>query len=431
MKNINYKNLFTKSEIQNSINERNGWYERKEYSVLLKKEIHRSYRSNSPLSQVVIKFQEKTDSFKKNGGTVYNRFLNDLTTIITENSREIDLKSFLQPGEIEILLVDTSIKGAKLYIEKISNLITNRLTSSKDDHYAELLKKLTFHSHQINQISGRNKIESESVVIGKADVRKNADGIDELLFVQTDVRKSDFSPSSDGTLVISSSRLIDSISFEGFATAADKVATRIFNIIGSLAGIIIFSPLMLLISIAIKLSSKGPVLFMQKRMGYRGEQFTFLKFRSMRTDTDDKIHQEYVRKLIEGQNSEINSGTQQDPVYKIKNDPRITTIGRFLRRTSLDELPQFFNVLSGKMSLVGPRPPIPYEVESYKTWHLRRILDVKPGITGIWQVNGRSMTTFDEMVRMDLQYVARRSIFLDLKLVFQTLGAVFNSKGAM
>lgn len=327
--------------------------------------------------------------------------------------------------------MDTSIKGAKLYIEKISNLITNRLTSSRDDHYAELLKKLTFHSHQINQISGRNKIESESVVIGKADVRKNADGIDEVLFVQTDVRKSDFSASSDGTLVISSSRLIDSISFEGFATAADKVATRIFNIIGSLAGIIIFSPLMLLISIAIKLSSKGPVLFMQKRMGYRGEQFTFLKFRSMRTDTDDKIHQEYVRKLIEGQNSEINSGTQQDPVYKIKNDPRITTIGRFLRRTSLDELPQFFNVLSGKMSLVGPRPPIPYEVESYKTWHLRRILDVKPGITGIWQVNGRSMTTFDEMVRMDLQYVARRSIFLDLKLVFQTLGAVFNSKGAM
>ncbi len=431
MKNINYKNLFMKSELQSSINERDGWYERKKYSVLLKKEIRRSYRSNSPLSQVVIKFQEKTGSFNKNGGTVYNRFLNDLSAIITENSREIDLKSFVQPEEIEILLVDTSIKGAKLYIEKISNLITSRLNSLKDDHYAELLKKLTFRSHQINQISGRNKIESESVVIGKADVRKNADGNDEVLFVQTDVRKSDFFPSSNGTLVISSSRLIDTISFEGFATAADKVTTRIFNIIGSLAGIILFSPLMLIISIAIKLSSKGPVLFLQKRMGYRGEQFTFLKFRTMRTDTDDKIHQEYVRKLIEGQNSEINSGTQQDPVYKIKNDPRITTIGRFLRKTSLDELPQFFNVLSGKMSLVGPRPPIPYEVESYKTWHLRRILDVKPGITGIWQVNGRSMTTFDEMVRMDLQYVARRSIFLDLKLVFQTLGAVFNSKGAM
>ncbi|MGD9900814.1 MAG: sugar transferase [Calditrichaceae bacterium] len=428
---INYKKLFIKSEYQPLFNEQNGWLDRKKYSVLLKKEIRRSYRSNLPLSQVVIKFQEKTASFKKNGGSAYDRFFSNLAEIISENSREIDLKSLVQPGEIEILLVDTSIQGAKLYIEKILTLITERAKSVNEDHYGKLSKNLTFSSHQINQISGRNKIESEPAVIGRGDVIKDADGNSEVLFEQTDISKLDFFPALNGTVSISSSSLLDTISFDGFGKAIDKVVTRIFNILGALTGIIIFSPLMLIISIAIKLSSKGPVLFMQKRMGYLGEQFTFLKFRTMRVDTDDKIHQEYVRKLIEGQNSEINSGTQQDPVYKIKNDPRITTIGRFLRKTSLDELPQFFNVLSGKMSLVGPRPPIPYEVESYKRWHLRRILEVKPGITGVWQVNGRSMTTFDEMVRMDLQYVAHRSIYLDIKLVVQTFGAVFNSKGAM
>ena len=156
-----------------------------------------------------------------------------------------------------------------------------------------------------------------------------------------------------------------------------------------------------------------------------------MKFRSMYTDSDDSIHREYVAKLIEGKTEETNRGSDDKPMFKITDDPRITPIGRFLRKTSLDELPQFFNVLKGDMSLVGPRPPIPYEVKSYKNWHLRRVLDIKPGITGLWQAYGRSQTTFDEMVRLDLQYVNHCSPWLDFKIILKTVSAVlFEREGA-
>jgi lipopolysaccharide/colanic/teichoic acid biosynthesis glycosyltransferase len=188
--------------------------------------------------------------------------------------------------------------------------------------------------------------------------------------------------------------------------------------------IVLFSPALLLIGGLVKLTSKGPVLFRQRRVGHAGREFTFLKFRSMFVNSDPAIHQEYVRKLISQQLTEAN-GT-----YKIMNDPRVTLVGRFLRKTSLDELPQFFNVLKGEMSLVGPRPPIPYELEKYSSWHRRRVFEAKPGITGIWQVYGRSRTTFDEMVRMDLRYVREQSLWLDIKLLFKTPLAVMRGKGA-
>jgi lipopolysaccharide/colanic/teichoic acid biosynthesis glycosyltransferase len=143
----------------------------------------------------------------------------------------------------------------------------------------------------------------------------------------------------------------------------------------------------------------------------------------MYADNDPEIHKKYVHSLIEKKVSE--SGT-----FKIKNDPRVTPLGRFLRKSSLDELPQLINVLKGEMSLVGPRPPIPYEFEKYSVWHRRRILEVKPGITGEWQVNGRSRTTFDEMVRMDLRYIQNQSIWLDLKILLKTPLAVMMANGA-
>src|SRR5262249_12191111 len=155
-----------------------------------------------------------------------------------------------------------------------------------------------------------------------------------------------------------------------------------------------------------------------------GGEFTCLKFRSMYINNDPAIHQEYVRNLI---NKKVDDS---HGMFKIKNDPRVTTIGRFIRKTSLDELPQFINVLKGDMSLVGPRPPIPYELESYSLWHRRRITEARPGITGEWQVNGRSRTTFDEMVRMDLRYIRNRSLWLDVKILFKTPFAVFSGNGA-
>lgn len=209
-----------------------------------------------------------------------------------------------------------------------------------------------------------------------------------------------------------------------------QAAKRLLDIAGSLAAIVLASPLFLAIAAAIKLTSKGPVLFRQHRVGQYGRRFMFLKFRSMYVNNDHEIHREYVKNLIAGTVDSEEAESQVKKVFKITNDPRITWVGRFLRKTSLDELPQFMNVLLGDMSLVGPRPPIPYEVDAYDIWHRRRLLGVKPGITGLWQVNGRSRTTFDEMVRLDLQYATSWSVWLDLKILLQTPRAVVAGDGA-
>jgi exopolysaccharide biosynthesis polyprenyl glycosylphosphotransferase len=204
---------------------------------------------------------------------------------------------------------------------------------------------------------------------------------------------------------------------------------RAMDVLGSLAGIVLFAPLMLLIALLIKITSPGPILFRQERLGFLGKPFALLKFRSMRVNSDHSVHRQYVTKLINGDNGTINNGTPKQPVYKIKADPRVTWIGRFLRKTSLDELPQFFNVLRGDMSLVGPRPPIRYEYDNYQRWHCRRVLEVRPGITGLWQVSGRSKTTFNEMVRLDLTYVRTWSLWLDVKILLRTPGAVVSTRG--
>jgi exopolysaccharide biosynthesis polyprenyl glycosylphosphotransferase len=204
---------------------------------------------------------------------------------------------------------------------------------------------------------------------------------------------------------------------------------RCIDILGSLAALLLFAPVFAAISLAIKLSSKGPVFFKQERLGEFGKPFTVFKFRSMRTDCDTRIHQQYVSQFIAGK---VDGATPegQKPVFKIQKDPRITRVGHFVRKTSLDELPQFWNVLRGDMSLVGPRPPIAYEFRAYDVWHRRRVLEIKPGITGLWQVKGRSRTRFDEMVRLDLQYARDWSIWLDLRILLQTPAAVILGEGA-
>jgi lipopolysaccharide/colanic/teichoic acid biosynthesis glycosyltransferase len=203
---------------------------------------------------------------------------------------------------------------------------------------------------------------------------------------------------------------------------------RAMDLFGSAVAMVCFSPILAAIAIAIKLTSKGPILFRQERLGQYGQTFTFLKFRSMYTNCDAKIHQEYVNQFISGQVSEAADGSK--PVFKIQKDPRVTSVGRFLRKTSLDELPQFINVLRGEMSLVGPRPPIAYEFRAYDLWHRRRVLEIKPGITGLWQVQGRSRTRFDDMVRLDLKYARGWSLWLDIKILIQTPSAVFSGDGA-
>ena len=207
-------------------------------------------------------------------------------------------------------------------------------------------------------------------------------------------------------------------------------AKRVMDIVGSALALIFCTPLLLITALAIKASSKGPVFFRQQRVGQHGKRFTFLKFRSMHVDNDPSVHKEYVKKLIAGQAESNPSNGNGEGVYKLTDDERVTRVGALLRRASLDELPQFLNVFKGDMSLVGPRPAIPYEVAAYQTWHRRRVLEVKPGITGLWQVNGRSRVKFDEMVRLDLRYAKSWTPWLDIKILVRTPRAVLMGEGA-
>ena len=207
---------------------------------------------------------------------------------------------------------------------------------------------------------------------------------------------------------------------------------RIIDIFCSLFVLVLFSPIFFGIAMLIKFTSEGPVLFRQERIGLFGKKFMFFKFRSMYVDNDPSTHREFVKNLIHGQQSQVEEKKRalKPNIYKLTNDPRVTPVGQFLRKTSLDELPQFLNVLKGQMSLVGPRPPIPYEYVEYDVWHRKRLVEMKPGITGLWQVRGRSSTTFDDMVRMDLQYIKEWSLWKDIKILLKTPWVALKGKGA-
>jgi exopolysaccharide biosynthesis polyprenyl glycosylphosphotransferase len=203
---------------------------------------------------------------------------------------------------------------------------------------------------------------------------------------------------------------------------------RCLDVAASAALLAAISPLFLLIAALVKLKSPGPIFFRQIRVGEHGKPFTMLKFRTMHVNNDSAIHKEFVSQMIKG--TAPKGGDGKDTPFKIVNDPRVTPIGRLLRKTSFDELPQLWNVLRGDMSLVGPRPPLSYEVEQYKPWHYRRVLEARPGITGLWQVSGRSRTTFDDMVRLDLRYAKNCSAWTDIKILLATPRAVISGKGA-
>jgi lipopolysaccharide/colanic/teichoic acid biosynthesis glycosyltransferase len=203
---------------------------------------------------------------------------------------------------------------------------------------------------------------------------------------------------------------------------------RMLDITASAILLLLTAPVFLLVAMLMKLKSPGPVFFRQSRVGQQGRSFMMLKFRTMHVNNDPSMHKQFVSQMIKG--VAPTGGDAKDSQFKIVNDPRVTPIGRLLRKTSLDELPQLWNVLRGDMSLVGPRPPLQYEVEQYKPWHYRRLLEAKPGITGLWQVSGRSRTTFDDMVRLDLRYAKNASPWADIKILLATPRAVISGKGA-
>jgi exopolysaccharide biosynthesis polyprenyl glycosylphosphotransferase len=347
------------------------------HSLLLKSEFvnrlrvekRRVDRSKAYLSLALFYFQQNEEKSRNT--------IQEFIALLHKHTRESDIKGSVDRDVIGLILPDTDENGVKRCVNKIAE-------SNGDVNYSVITG--TYPDHLFL------KLLSEE------------EGLPDFFPLDLDV------PMESHRFQIALKRVVD--------------------ILGALVGLILFSPIMLATAIAIKMTSPGPIIFKQFRMGRKGLRFQFYKFRSMYWNTDDQIHREYVTHLIKGNLEKINQGNKVVPLFKMVSDSRVTRVGRIIRRTSIDELPQFFNVLKGEMSLVGPRPPLPYEVEKYEPWHLRRILEVKPGVTGLWQVSGRSKTSFNEMVRLDLRYVQNWSTLADLKIILKTVKAALSLKGA-
>lgn len=411
------------------VTKQNGWYVYEDFQLLLQREREREMRTGWDTAFVRIRLPNHNKLPNKIANRSYDRFLAQFIGIISNYTRSADIKSISRDYCLSILLVDSSMDKAKIFIQNMADRLIEYFQRQGQDEEIQILREVVLASYALSSIDNNGETKGDPVVLQHFKFLENSQEVEPGINGRPDSEDdsyyfnwSIFSKTSQPAKINAPLKKVVSKSYH----PAYPFVKRCIDIVGSTLGILAFFPLMLLIAVLIKFTSKGPVLFKQKRIGYRGEIFTFLKFRSMRTDMDDSIHREYVAKLIEGKNDQINNGSGDEPVYKITHDPRITKIGGFLRKTSLDEIPQFFNVLSGKMSLVGPRPPIPYEVDMYEEWHLRRVMEAKPGITGLWQVYGRNQTTFDEMVRLDLQYINKRSILLDLRLILQTITVLFN-----
>ena len=335
----------------------------------LNREKRRSERSKEPLSLVLYQVDDKTARDSQHAA--------QLVELLHSSKRVTDFLGHVGSDKIAVLCPDTDGQGIKGFMQKIDS-------RAGDLHFVGVAA--TYPDELFDNIANGKCTRAALVPFLASDA--------------TERRDSGYS------------------------------LKRGLDIVSALMAICLLAPLMLVVAAIIATTSRGPIIFRQTRVGKGGAPFTFYKFRSMVTDVDDSIHREYVASLIKSGDAEGSAANGKRPTYKLKADPRVTPIGRLIRKTSVDELPQFFNVLKGDMSLVGPRPPIPYEAAQYQPWHLRRVMTLKPGITGIWQVEGRSRVPFNEMVRMDLRYIRECSLALDLKILLRTVAVVVRGEGA-
>jgi lipopolysaccharide/colanic/teichoic acid biosynthesis glycosyltransferase/GGDEF domain-containing protein len=378
-----------------------GLYSQNFFFLRLKEERERSKRTETPFSLLTLDVGRLSAVLNGNARrSSKGNLQKDLLTKLARELRTIDIKGWLDLNTAAVLMPGTESSGARACQEKVSRMISENWPHARDLSLTEYLRVSAFGN------GGSGVTESSTHASDPITGHELGEPENHLPYVYADILKR--RPHS----------------------SARSRAKRIIDIIGAAVGLLIAAVPMLIVAVLVKLTSSGPVLFRQKRVGFLGRPFTFLKFRSMRAGADEAIHRSFSREFINGNGKNVNNGTKECPLYKLKKDPRITRFGHFLRRTSLDELPQLFNILRGEMSLVGPRPPIPYEVNEYKPWHSRRVLEVKPGLTGLWQVSGRSQTSFNDMVRLDLQYADNWSFWLDVKIIFKTFRAVFSAKGA-
>jgi lipopolysaccharide/colanic/teichoic acid biosynthesis glycosyltransferase len=350
------------------------------FHTMLALERRRAERSRKPFVLMLL------DAHALFQDGVASRFLEQLTSAVLASSRETDLLGWYKKGAIlGIIFTEVSLS----------------------------------EKHPITQILLAKVAKALHDRVGRQHASRVV--ITAHLFPENLNREGSDSPADVN--------LYPDLTQQGTRKRAPLIAKRALDVVGSGILLLVLSPIFALIAIAIKLTSDGPVFFAQERLGQFGTRFRCLKFRTMYTNNDPKIHRDYVERFIAGKAKEERNEAGS-VVYKIMDDPRITPVGRLLRKLSFDELPQFWNVLRGEMSLVGPRPPVAYEFRVYDIWHRRRVLEVKPGVTGLWQVSGRSRTSFDDMVRLDLRYSQSWSLWLDLKILAATPRAVFTGDGA-
>ena len=351
------------------------------FHAMLTLERRRAERSGKPFILMLL----DSHAVHKNGNGP--SFIEQLASVVSSATRETDIVGWYEAGEVlAVIFTEVHLEGRGAISEILHSKVVMALRENLDQNLASGLV-VTLH------------LFPESLEKGFPD------------------------------------RVADIKLYPDLAEKASKkklpmLVKRAIDVVGSSVMLVAMAPALVFIAAAIKLTSKGPILFKQERLGRFGKIFNCLKFRTMYTDNDPKVHREFVQRFIAGAKGAENENGAEPAVYKITNDPRVTKIGRLLRSTSLDEFPQFWNVLCGEMSLVGPRPPLRYEFEVYDCWHRRRVLEVKPGVTGLWQVSGRSRTCFDDMVRLDLQYSQGWSLWLDVKILLATPGAVLNGDGA-
>jgi lipopolysaccharide/colanic/teichoic acid biosynthesis glycosyltransferase/GGDEF domain-containing protein len=405
---------------------RTGFYNRCFFDHRLSEERRRSERSGLPFSLLTLDMSELVNLTKQHPNLNLLQMKKTISALVRKNCRSSDIKSWHSHTSLKILLPETSIKNANVISEKLQENFNNGFRSMFGIKNTIDIKKcimITSFPEIINQ--SINPSDSKTESNHKSEIKPVLKSVEEGGVLPILTMKWDPICQTSLTWPLYSD-LLTEYDFPNL----EKCLKRGMDILGALVGLIFFSPVMCVIAILIKLTSCGPILFRQKRMGFLGKTFTFMKFRSMYTDCSEDRHRAYVMNLIQNKVGPVHDEPECKKFYKMTDDPRITPFGKFLRKSSLDELPQLFNVLKGEMSLVGPRPPIPYEVEKYQNWHFRRVLEVKPGLTGLWQVEGRSTTTFDEMVRLDIAYVNNFSLWLDIKILFQTIWVVFTGKGA-
>jgi lipopolysaccharide/colanic/teichoic acid biosynthesis glycosyltransferase len=361
--------------------EREGVLQQETFQALLTLERRRAERSRKPFVLMLL----DSHAVHANGDSA--RFAARLASVVSDATRETDLVGWYEKDTIlAVIFTEVSFEGKNPVTEVLHSKVLKALRENLDHKLAAKLI-VTVHLFPESWDKGRG----DSVV----DVK-----------LYPDLSRK-----------ISKKRL-------------PMVIKRGIDILVSAGLLLLLFPALAAVALFIKLTSEGPVIFAQERLGRFGKRFNCLKFRTMYTDNSSKIHRDYVQDFIAGktENEKIN---ETDPVvYKIKNDPRVTPVGKLLRKMSLDEFPQFWNVLRGEMSLVGPRPPLAYEFEVYDFWHRRRVLEVQPGVTGLWQVSGRSRTSFDDMVRLDLRYSQDWSLWLDFRILLATPRAVFTGEGA-